>query len=81
MVVRHAPQPDAVPREKRRALWRGAWRNLDTDAKFCSMFRHRGGNHYLIFRTELYGYSVLEMEEIHHGTNYFTPYGGAAVRR
>ncbi|MFR2082020.1 MAG: hypothetical protein ACLS4Q_11990 [[Eubacterium] siraeum] len=48
---------------------RYAWRNLDTDGEFCSLFRHRGGNHYLIFRTELYGYSVLEMEseqEMHY---------------
>jgi len=26
-------------------------------------FRHRGGNHYLIFRTGLYGYSVPENVE------------------
>ena len=48
---------------------RYAWRNLDTAAEFCSMFRHRNGNHYLIFRTELYGYSVLEVEsgqEMHY---------------
>ena len=48
---------------------RYAWRNLDTDGKFCSLFRHRGGKHYLIFRTELYEYSVLEMEsgqEMHY---------------
>lgn len=48
---------------------RYAWRNLDTDAEFCSLFRHRNGNHYLIFRTELYGYSVLEVEsgqEMHY---------------
>ena len=41
---------------------RYAWRNLDTDAEFCSLFHHRNRNHYLIFRTELYGYSVLEVE-------------------
>ena len=50
---------------------RYAWRNLDTDGEFCSLFRHRNGKHYLIFRTELYGYSVLEVEsgqEMHcHG--------------
>ena len=48
---------------------RYAWRNLDTDGEFCSMFRHRNGTHYLIFRTELYGYSVLEVEsgqEMHY---------------
>ena len=41
---------------------RYAWRNLDTDGEFCSLFRHRNGKHYLISRTELYGYSILEME-------------------
>lgn len=48
---------------------RYAWRNLDTDGEFCSLFRHRSGKHYLIFRTELYGYSVLEVEsgqEMHY---------------
>ena len=48
---------------------RYAWRNLDTDGAFCSLFRHRNGKHYLIFRTELYGYSVLEVEsgqEMHY---------------
>ena len=46
-----------------------AWRNLDTDAEFCTMFCHSNGSHYLIFRTELYGYSVLEVEsgrEMHY---------------
>ena len=48
---------------------RYAWRNLDTDGEFCSLFRHRNGTHYLIFRTELYGYSVLDVErgqEMHY---------------
>ena len=48
---------------------RYAWRNLDMDGEFCSLFRHRNGKHYLIFRTELYGYSVLEVEsgqEMHY---------------
>lgn len=46
-----------------------AWRNLDTDGEFCSLFRHRNGKHDLVFRTELYGYSVLEVEsgqEMHY---------------
>lgn len=34
---------------------RYAWRNLDTDGEFCSLFRHRNGKHYLISRKELYG--------------------------
>jgi len=41
---------------------RYTWRNLDIDGDFCTLFRHRNGNRYLIFRTELYGYSVLEVE-------------------
>lgn len=41
---------------------RYAWRDLDADAEFCSMFCHCNENHDLIFRTELYGYSVLEVE-------------------
>lgn len=48
---------------------RYTWRNLDTDGEFCSLFRHRNGKHYLIFRTELYGYSVLVVEsgqEMHY---------------
>ena len=48
---------------------RYAWRNLDTDGEFCSLFRHRNRKHYLISRTELYGYSVLEVEsgqEMHY---------------
>lgn len=48
---------------------RYAWRNLDADGEFCSLFRHRNGKHYLIFRTELYGYSVLDVEsgqEMHY---------------
>ena len=28
---------------------RYAWRNLDTDGEFCSLFRHHNGKHYLIF--------------------------------
>ena len=45
------------------------WRNLDIGGEFCSLFRHRNGNHYLVFRTELYGYSVYEVEsgkELHY---------------
>lgn len=45
------------------------WRNLDSDAEFCTMFRHKNGKHYLIFRIELYGYSVFELEsrtEVHY---------------
>lgn len=45
------------------------WRNLDMDGEFFTLFSHSNGNHYLVFRTELYGYSVLEVEsgkELHY---------------
>lgn len=38
------------------------WRNLDTDGEFFTLFQHSNGKHYLVFRTELYGYSVFETE-------------------
>ena len=38
------------------------WDNLDFDGEFCSLIAHANENHYLIFREDLYGYSVLEME-------------------
>ena len=38
------------------------WDNLDFDGEFCSLISHANGNHYLIFREDLYGYSVLEVE-------------------
>lgn len=63
---------------------RYAWRNLDTDAEFCSLFRHRNGNHYLIFRTELYGYSVLEVEsgqEMHYVPACVHPEEGQKARK
>ncbi|KAH0785403.1 hypothetical protein GPJ56_010814 [Histomonas meleagridis] len=37
------------------------WRNLDSHQSL-SMFKHRNGNHYLVFQIELYGYSVYELE-------------------
>lgn len=45
------------------------WRNLDMDGYFYTLFQHKNGNSYLIFRTELYGYSVYELEsgnELHY---------------
>ena len=38
------------------------WDNLDFDGEFCSLISHANGNHYLVFREDLYGYSVLEVE-------------------
>ena len=55
------------------------WRNLDMDGSFCTMFRHSNGRRYLLFRTELYGYSVLEVEsgrEMHYVPVCVHPEGG-----
>ena len=38
------------------------WRNLDTGGEFATMFLHSNGKHYLVFRIDLYGYGVLELE-------------------
>lgn len=38
------------------------WRNLDTGGQFATMFLHSNGKHYLVFRIDLYGYGVLELE-------------------
>ncbi len=38
-----------------------SWRSLDT-LGYLSFFQHSNGNHYLIFRIDLYGYSLLEVE-------------------
>ena len=38
------------------------WDNLDYDGEFCKLIVHANGMHYLIFREDLYGYSVLEVE-------------------
>lgn len=45
------------------------WRNLNIDGAFCYLFRHANGNSYLVFRRDLYGYSVYELEsgrEMHY---------------
>lgn len=38
------------------------WDNLDFDGEFCTLISHANGRRYLIFRENLYGYSVLEIE-------------------
>lgn len=38
------------------------WDNLDDDGEFYRLIPHANGRHYLIFREDLYGYSVLELE-------------------
>lgn len=47
------------------------WDNLDFDGEFCTLISHANGNHYLIFREDLYGYSVLEVET--GGTAHYVP--------
>lgn len=45
------------------------WQNIDDDGDFIELFCHSNGNHYLIFRIDLYGYSVFEIEsrkELHY---------------
>ncbi|MCI8423940.1 MAG: hypothetical protein HFF50_10520 [Lawsonibacter sp.] len=38
------------------------WDNLNPDGEFYTLVPHANGRHYLIFREDLYGYSVLETE-------------------
>lgn len=38
------------------------WDNLNFDGELCDLAAHANGKHYLIFREDLYGYSVLEIE-------------------
>lgn len=38
------------------------WRCIDDRAEFFSLIRHANGKFYLIFRQDLYGYSVLELD-------------------
>nr|WP_314380299.1 hypothetical protein [uncultured Campylobacter sp.] len=39
-----------------------SWRCIDDRAEFFSLFRHANGKFYLVFRQDLYGYSVLELD-------------------
>lgn len=38
------------------------WDNLDFDGEFCKLISHANGRRYLVFREDLYGYSVVEVE-------------------
>ncbi len=38
------------------------WDNINDSGDFFALFPHANGNHYLVFREDLYGYSVLEVE-------------------
>lgn len=37
------------------------WRNINNDGEFCQILHHKNGRDYLIFRCDLYGYSVLDL--------------------
>lgn len=37
---------------------RYAWRNLDTDGEFCSLFRHRKGDYYSLVGMKLDNYRI-----------------------
>ena len=39
-----------------------SWRCIDDRAEFFSLIRHADGKFYLVFRQDLYGYSVLELD-------------------
>jgi hypothetical protein len=36
-------------------------RNINNDGAFYNLIKHRNGNNYLVFRIDLYGYSVLDL--------------------
>ena len=38
------------------------WRDTDDEGEFASLIHHANGKHYLVFRFNLYGYGVLELE-------------------
>lgn len=38
------------------------WDDLNDDGEFADLISHANGKHYLVFREDLYGYSVLEVE-------------------
>lgn len=40
------------------------WRCINDDCEFCRIILHSNGFHYMIFRRDLYGYSVLELETL-----------------
>lgn len=40
------------------------WYNLDDDSEFCQRIQHSNGHTYLIFREDLYGYGVLELDTL-----------------
>ncbi len=54
------------------------WYNIDNNAEFYRLIEHSDGNDYLIFRQDLYGYSVLNlqtMQDLHYIPAQSFPYG------
>jgi len=46
-----------------------SFKNLEDQAEFCKLIHHSNGNSYLLFRRDLYGYSVLNLntlEDFHY---------------
>ena len=37
------------------------WNNFDDDAEFHTLIHHHNGNRYLVYRQELYGYTVFDL--------------------
>ncbi len=37
------------------------WNNFDDDAEFHTLIHHRNGNKYLVYRQEVYGYTVFDL--------------------
>ena len=40
------------------------WRNTDDDGEFAALIHHANGEHYLVFRFDLYGYGMLDLESL-----------------
>lgn len=55
------------------------WRNLDDDGEFASLVQHADGKCYMIFRFDLYGYGVLDLESLQE-IRYLPPQSFTAVR-
>lgn len=39
------------------------WKSYDDDATFCSLITHQNGHEYLLYRQDLYGYSVYNIDD------------------
>lgn len=41
-----------------------SWRNINDDGEFFSLIQHQNGREYLIYRQDLYGYSVCDLKSL-----------------